>query len=71
MTDNIRDGRGYIELCCRECGEWKDTGQMDSSSVFRRPEGAAEDQLAVTWDFETPLCLACRDRGDAAMENTK
>ena len=59
MTGAVRNEKGYMELCCRECGEWKNTWKFDPTSVFRRPFDAPEIAVALSWDFKTPLCLEC------------
>ncbi len=56
-----------IELSCRECGKWKPIWEFDSSSVFGRPEGAADDEIAIEPDFRSPLCKKCS--GDSNQED--
>ncbi len=43
--------------CCQS-GQREGVIQVESSSVFGRPEDASPDQIAITSDFMTPLCKA-------------
>ena len=59
VTDAVRNDKGYVEFCCRECGEWKRTLKFDPTSVLRRADDGPESAIALAWDFKTPLCYEC------------
>ncbi|MCJ2530731.1 MAG: hypothetical protein LN413_00215 [Candidatus Thermoplasmatota archaeon] len=62
MSESVRAKDDYLELCCRECGQWKAIWDFDPESILFS-NSTELGALSLKMDMDTPLCEECSGEG--------